>query len=519
MSLIVIVDDRITNRTIYSRLAMSIGEGVKVQAFGDPCEALEWLANNRPDLIITDYDMPKLDGEEFIGRFRAMPDSAAVPIMMITVNDQRMLRLRALESGATDFLTTPIDHCEFLSRARNLLKLSRGAGSRAAANEAARQNSGPARAQAEGAISSQEAQFLAQCAGAQGFALHMVEIADTSRIDPAVLVDAMRRQLRGDDLVARIDGRRFAILQRNVFDSADADACGRRIRGLRNDMGGGVPLEIRVGTSLPRHGAGDPEQRAAACLREAAALARARAEPEILAGPWRYQPRIHLRSGAVAGAQVLHGAGPAEARDPGALRSALTCASALRSMRRPPFYLSLRLSLARIEAAPAALLIAPLLAEARVPPAWLDLRFCAREALTEGARAEEQARALTALGVGLTLDLGALTPASFSDIEAWTEPLRAFAENWRPAILFPSGDRVAAALARFLRRLTARRTGRALHVLADDVASPDLLTPLLRAGVSQVQGSCFGASLSAADLQKLFAAEPDNRRQFVARRA
>lgn len=45
--------------------------------------------------------------------------------MMITVCDERRLRLRALESGATDFLRAPVDHYEFLTRARNLLKLSR----------------------------------------------------------------------------------------------------------------------------------------------------------------------------------------------------------------------------------------------------------------------------------------------------------------------------------------------------------------------------------------------------------
>ena len=115
MTLVVIVDDRATNRTIYSKLAQSIGEGVKVRAFGDPCDALVWLEGARPDLIVTDHDMPGIDGDEFISRFRALPQAAGVPIMMITVNDQRMLRLRALESGATDFLTTPIDHFEFLT--------------------------------------------------------------------------------------------------------------------------------------------------------------------------------------------------------------------------------------------------------------------------------------------------------------------------------------------------------------------------------------------------------------------
>ncbi len=127
MSLIVIVDDRSINRTIYAKLAQSIGAEVEARAFADPTEALNWLATNRADLVVTDHDMPQIDGDEFISRFRALPGAASVPVMMITVNDQRQLRLRALESGANDFLPSPIDHCEFVMRARNLLKLAQAA--------------------------------------------------------------------------------------------------------------------------------------------------------------------------------------------------------------------------------------------------------------------------------------------------------------------------------------------------------------------------------------------------------
>jgi CheY-like chemotaxis protein len=125
MSIIVIVDDRSINRTIYAKLAQSMGPEVEVRDFGDPAEALVWLAHNRADLIITDHDMPRIDGGEFITRFRALPDAQRVPVMMITVNDKRVARLRALESGANDFLHSPIDHCEFVMRARNLLQLAR----------------------------------------------------------------------------------------------------------------------------------------------------------------------------------------------------------------------------------------------------------------------------------------------------------------------------------------------------------------------------------------------------------
>lgn len=124
MALIVILDDRVTNRNIFSRLAATLEEGVTVQAFGDPLEALAWLDDHPPDLIITDYKMPNLDGAEFTRVLRTRPNGADVPVVVITVYEDRSFRLRALEAGATDFLQSPVDHQEFLTRVRNLLKLS-----------------------------------------------------------------------------------------------------------------------------------------------------------------------------------------------------------------------------------------------------------------------------------------------------------------------------------------------------------------------------------------------------------
>src|SRR5205085_848723 len=123
MSLIVILDDRATNRKIFSRLAGSIEDGVTVRAFADPQVALAWLETNTPDLVVTDFKMPDMDGAEFTRRFRARPNLAEVPVIVITVYEEREFRLRALEAGATDFLSSPVDHHEFRTRARNLLKL------------------------------------------------------------------------------------------------------------------------------------------------------------------------------------------------------------------------------------------------------------------------------------------------------------------------------------------------------------------------------------------------------------
>ena len=75
------------------------------------------------DLIISDYKMPQMDGAELIRRIRDIPALNDLPIVIVTVYEDREFRLQALEAGATDFLQSPVDHHEFATRARNLLKM------------------------------------------------------------------------------------------------------------------------------------------------------------------------------------------------------------------------------------------------------------------------------------------------------------------------------------------------------------------------------------------------------------
>ncbi|MBW4022557.1 MAG: EAL domain-containing protein [Proteobacteria bacterium] len=123
MQSVVIVDDRATNRSIFSKLAGSLGDDIEVEAFAAPDPALQWIGGKIPDLIITDYKMPQMTGAAFTQQIRMLPNGMDVPIIVITAYDDRAFRLEALEAGATDFVQTPIDHQEFVSRARNLLKI------------------------------------------------------------------------------------------------------------------------------------------------------------------------------------------------------------------------------------------------------------------------------------------------------------------------------------------------------------------------------------------------------------
>ena len=122
---VVIVDDRSTARSLLEGLARTLEPDVVVESFADPLEALAQMQLATPDLIISDYRMPGMDGIEFTRRIRAERCLADVPMIIVTVVEDRQIRYQALENGATDFLTRPIDPQECRARCLNLLALRR----------------------------------------------------------------------------------------------------------------------------------------------------------------------------------------------------------------------------------------------------------------------------------------------------------------------------------------------------------------------------------------------------------
>jgi two-component system response regulator RpfG len=124
-SLVVVVDDQTAGRKILEQLIRSIDSSLEVVSFGDGASAMEFMRSATPDLIVTDYMMPEMDGVSFIRRVRAVPFCSDVPIIVVTVVDDKRVRYQALDAGATDFLSRPIDQHECRARCRNLLTLRR----------------------------------------------------------------------------------------------------------------------------------------------------------------------------------------------------------------------------------------------------------------------------------------------------------------------------------------------------------------------------------------------------------
>lgn len=123
MARVLIVDDQLISRMILEQLVRSLGDNTEAVSFADPVEALEWAKGNPHDLVLTDLKMPNMNGVEFTHWLRNTPSCVDVPVVIITCMDDQTTKYRALEAGATDFLTKPIDHHECRARCRNLLKL------------------------------------------------------------------------------------------------------------------------------------------------------------------------------------------------------------------------------------------------------------------------------------------------------------------------------------------------------------------------------------------------------------
>jgi putative two-component system response regulator len=119
---ILIVDDSPINLMVLKGIVTKF-DGVEVTTHAEPLAAIAACESSQFDVIVADYMMPNLDGIQLIERIRSLPGYASPPIIMITTADEKRTCIRALEAGATDFITKPIEPVELKARLRNLMLL------------------------------------------------------------------------------------------------------------------------------------------------------------------------------------------------------------------------------------------------------------------------------------------------------------------------------------------------------------------------------------------------------------
>ncbi|MBC7196499.1 MAG: response regulator [Deferribacterales bacterium] len=103
---IITVDDSSTMRRIIKNTLMKIGFSNILEA-ANGIEALEVLAKNKVDLIITDWNMPEMDGLTFIKALRAKSEYKEIPILMVTTEAAKEDILTALRSGVNNYIVKP----------------------------------------------------------------------------------------------------------------------------------------------------------------------------------------------------------------------------------------------------------------------------------------------------------------------------------------------------------------------------------------------------------------------------
>lgn len=104
---ILIADDSRTMRSMVRAALDADGHDV-VQA-ADGREALAWLESGRPDLIITDVNMPNVDGIELVRAVRRVPRFQHTPILVLTTEDGADMKQRGREAGATGWIVKPFE--------------------------------------------------------------------------------------------------------------------------------------------------------------------------------------------------------------------------------------------------------------------------------------------------------------------------------------------------------------------------------------------------------------------------
>lgn len=120
-STILIVDDEPANQEMLAHLLQP--EGYRILGASTGMEALDLIAEDSPQLILLDVTMPGLDGYAVASLLKADPNTASIPIIMVTAHAGRGARVVGLNTGAEDYLTKPVDAAELLLKVRNLLRL------------------------------------------------------------------------------------------------------------------------------------------------------------------------------------------------------------------------------------------------------------------------------------------------------------------------------------------------------------------------------------------------------------
>ena len=83
----------------------------------DGLEAYQWLQQgNKPDIVISDINMPNMNGYELLEKLRASPEMVSVPVIMLSANEKTSEKIKSFQLGANDYMVKPFNPAELRAR-------------------------------------------------------------------------------------------------------------------------------------------------------------------------------------------------------------------------------------------------------------------------------------------------------------------------------------------------------------------------------------------------------------------
>ena len=120
---ILVVDDLDSNLRLLEDVLTEQGYQVLVARDGE--EAIDVVTREQPDLVLSDVRMPRCDGFDLCRALKSAAATRLLPVVLMTGTAEARDRITAIEAGATDFVTKPIDQSELRARLRSLMQIKR----------------------------------------------------------------------------------------------------------------------------------------------------------------------------------------------------------------------------------------------------------------------------------------------------------------------------------------------------------------------------------------------------------
>lgn len=119
MQTVLVIEDEAPLRANLVRILSA--EGYRVVAAADGDEGIQRVLEERPDFVICDILMPRVDGFGVLAALRSRPESAAIPFIFLTASADKEDLARGLKSGANEYVTKPFKIADLLAAVRRLL--------------------------------------------------------------------------------------------------------------------------------------------------------------------------------------------------------------------------------------------------------------------------------------------------------------------------------------------------------------------------------------------------------------